>query len=131
MKSSYQRLKDRIAKLEEENSALYADIRMIVKFPHNPASSMLKARYNLKYQLEAMAWAGKVPMVTSEGSTTVKVSGSLGKSGGGIGPMMKAALEAGGRPRIAPATSRLPEWWTDAMNDIEDINDNKNEEDEE
>lgn len=131
MKSSYQRLKDRIADLEEENSALYADIRVLVKDPDSHEASLLKVKYEFYYSTEDMLWYGDYPVVTSEGSTTVKVSGSLGKSGGGIGPMMKAALEAGGRPRIAPATSRLPEWWTDAMNDIEDINDNKNEEDEE
>ena len=73
MKSSYQRLKDRIAELKEENSALYAEIRVMIRFPNSAQAALLKARYNIQYELEAMAWAGKVPMVTSEGSTTVKV----------------------------------------------------------
>lgn len=86
MKSSYQRLKDRVEDLEKKNSALYADIRVLVKEPESIECVNIKLRYEFMFASEDALWNGSVTSEESFRKESIYA--------GGIYPMMKAAFES-------------------------------------
>jgi hypothetical protein len=51
-KSSYQKLKDRVANLQKQLESKEKDIRLLVLFPKTPEANLLKLSYAHQYKFE-------------------------------------------------------------------------------
>ena len=58
MKSSYRKLKDKIAALEEDKMYMYRDIRAILKYPDSGQTAQIKWQYAVMFDIEEITFWG-------------------------------------------------------------------------